>query len=105
MEPTNQSNTSTATVQCEATSALPGLTLEQYNEHVVASGISFDVAKRYGIRGVTSDESRALGFQGEQARDGLLLPMYWDGEAPVLHQLRPWVSRIGSNGKPYPSMV
>lgn len=99
MEPTEQNNYSVAEVQSDATSALPGLTLEQYNEHVVASGISFDVAKRYGIRGVTADEVQALGFKGEQARDGLLLPMYWDGETAVLHQLRPWVSRIGSNGK------
>jgi hypothetical protein len=83
-----------------ATSALPGLTVEQHRDHVVASGISDFVALKYGLRGISRLEAMELGFKGEQARAGLLLPLYWNGSEPVLHQLRPWVPRIAPDSKP-----
>jgi len=84
-----------------ASSSLPGLTFAQYNEHVVASGISWEVAKNYGVRGIGAVQAIGFGFHGEQARDGVLFPLHWDDwESPILHQLRPFVSRVASDGKP-----
>lgn len=79
-------------------SPVSGLTAAQYNAHIVQSGISPEIANEHGVRGVTSFEAARRGFKGESARDGLLLPLWWDdADEPALHQLRPWVPRIDAS--------
>lgn len=78
--------------------SLLGLTVAQYNGQIVGAGIALEIARENGVRGVTRFEAERLGFKGESARDGLLLPLWWDdADEPALHQLRPWVPRIDAS--------
>lgn len=75
--------------------SLLGLTVAQYNAQIVGAGIALEIARENGVRGITRFEAERLGFKGERAREGLLLPLWWDdADEPVLHQLRPWVAWI-----------
>ena len=52
--------------------------LSEYHRQMLEqeSAISPDVIRARGYRTVTADEARKFGFNGHQARDGLLLPVH-----------------------------
>lgn len=58
------------------------------------SGISPEVIAARGYRTVTSAEARQFGFGGQQARDGLLLPIHTTDGQSGLYVLRPDQPRV-----------
>lgn len=58
------------------------------------SGITPEVIAARGYRNVTSAEARQFGFGGQQARDGLLLPIHTTDGQSGLYVLRPDQPRV-----------
>jgi hypothetical protein len=64
-----------------------------------ASGISDEIAERRGVRRVSTEEAKALGFAGYQARDGIYFPLYGTDGRNGTGQLKPDEPRV-REGKP-----
>jgi len=74
--------------------------LSAHVELLVASAIAPEVAAARGYRSVGRAEARALGFTGQQARPGLLIPLWRVDGAPGGYQLRPDDPRTSKDPKP-----
>jgi hypothetical protein len=64
-----------------------------------ASGISDEIAERRGVRRVSADEAKALGFADYQAREGIYFPLYGTDGRNGTGQLKPDEPRV-QDGKP-----
>lgn len=67
------------------------MTLLDHHEKMlsVGSAISSEIIKARGCKSVTATEARQYGFAGQQARDGLLLPVRPPDGSNGLYMLRP----------------
>lgn len=60
----------------------------------VESGIASEIIAARGYRTITSAEARQFGFSGQQARDGLLLPVHTTDGKSGIYVLRPDSPRV-----------
>lgn len=65
----------------------------------VGSAINLEVIQARGYKTITETEARSYGFTGQQARAGLLLPVYCADGSNGLYMLKPDVPRTYDNRK------